>query len=152
WRFPLEAAKYTSKPVELVEIRAAIHTSQPLQTVYSPTHTVNVERSDKYRAVVKYSTKNETPDSDLRLFFSQEQKEFSAQLISYRPEKDEDGYFLLLATPLVEAGKTEVVPKNVLFVMDRSGSMSGVKLEQAKEALRFVLNNLREDDRFNIIV
>ena len=41
--------------------------------------------------------------------------------------------------------------KTVLFVLDRSGSMSGEKIDQAKNALKFVLNNLREGDLFNII-
>ena len=39
----------------------------------------------------------------------------------------------------------------MIFVVDRSGSMSGKKIEQAKEALKFVLNNLREGDLFNIV-
>ena len=39
----------------------------------------------------------------------------------------------------------------MVFVLDRSGSMSGKKIEQAKEALKFVLNNLREGDLFNIV-
>ena len=43
------------------------------------------------------------------------------------------------------------IPKTVVFVVDRSGSMSGKKIEQAKGALKFVLNNLREADLFNII-
>jgi Ca-activated chloride channel homolog len=69
-----------------------------------------------------------------------------ASVLSYRPEKDEDGYFLLLASPEIKATSDERPKKTVIFVVDRSGSMSGKKIEQAKEALKFVLNNLREGD------
>jgi Ca-activated chloride channel family protein len=42
--------------------------------------------------------------------------------------------------------------KTVIFVLDRSGSMAGKKIEQARRALKSVLNNLRDDDLFNIVV
>jgi Ca-activated chloride channel family protein len=72
-------------------------------------------------------------------------------LLSYRPSEGEEGYFLLLASPEIKAATTERAAKTVVFVVDRSGSMSGEKIEQAKGALRFVLNNLREGDLFNIV-
>src|SRR6185312_7385241 len=62
-----------------------------------------------------------------------------------------DGYFLLLTSPEIKRDPAERPKKTVLFVVDRSGSMSGVKIEQAKGALKFVLNNLREGDLFNVI-
>jgi Ca-activated chloride channel family protein len=63
---------------------------------------------------------------------------------------DEDGYFMLLASPGVDA-KEKVLPKDVAFVLDTSGSMSGPKMQQAKKALQFCIENLNDDDRFEII-
>ena len=63
----------------------------------------------------------------------------------------DDGYFLLLASPRSKRPTPSEPKKTVVFVVDRSGSMSGEKIEQAKGALRFVLNNLHEGDLFNII-
>src|SRR6185295_11681140 len=57
----------------------------------------------------------------------------------------------LLASPEVKAADCKPVPKTVVFVVDRSGSMSGEKIEQAKGAAKFVLNNLHEGDLFNIV-
>jgi len=72
-------------------------------------------------------------------------------VISYRPDTGEDGYFLLLATPQF-ADKAKTRPsKDVICVFDRSGSMSGKKIEQAREALKFILNNLKKGDRFNVV-
>jgi Ca-activated chloride channel family protein len=70
-------------------------------------------------------------------------------LLSYR-EGDADGFFLLLVAPQVEVGRERVVDKDVFLVLDTSGSMEGEKLEQAKQALIYVLEHLNEGDRFNI--
>ncbi len=77
---------------------------------------------------------------------------FGASVLSVRKSGSEDGYFLLLASPEVKAADTRPLPKTVVFVIDRSGSMAGKKIEQAKKALTSVLNNLRDDDLFNIVV
>ena len=74
-----------------------------------------------------------------------------ASVVSYRPHGDEDGYFLLLMSPEIKREGDAETKKNVVFVVDRSGSMGGKKIEQAKGALRFVLNNLHDGDLFNIV-
>jgi Ca-activated chloride channel family protein len=63
----------------------------------------------------------------------------------------EDGYFLLLAVPSVEVKKDEIMLKDIVFVLDTSGSMAGKKLAQAKKALQFCVENLSEGDRFEIL-
>ena len=77
---------------------------------------------------------------------------FGASVLSFRPTESEDGYFLLLASPEVKPPDTKPLPKTVIFVIDRSGSMAGKKIEQARKALKSVLNNLRDEDLFNIVV
>ncbi|MFO1092706.1 MAG: VWA domain-containing protein [Planctomycetaceae bacterium] len=149
--FPLSTAKYTSQPVEQVQFRVALETTTDLKSVYSPTHTVNVERPDARHAVVTYSETNAIPTSDFRLFYDVAAGPVGASVLSYRPSGEEDGYFVLLAAPQIAAPDEARPSKNIVFVLDRSGSMEGKKIEQAREALRFVLNNLREGDRFNIV-
>lgn len=149
--FPLATAKYTSKPLDKLNIRVAIQSGSPIKNVYSATHKVEIERPDKTHAVVKYDAKDLVPGEDFRLFYDSGDGDVGASAVSYRPKSDEDGYFLLLASPEVKADDDEKVAKTVVFVVDRSGSMSGEKMEQAKDAAKFVLNNLREGDLFNII-
>jgi Ca-activated chloride channel homolog len=148
---PLSTAKYTSSPVEKLTIRAAIETTHELKNVYSPTHAVNVERPDSKHAVVKIEAKDAVPTTDFRLLFDTEDGKLGASVVSYRPAGDDEGFFLLLASPEIKAASDERPAKTVVFVVDRSGSMSGKKIEQAKEALKFVLNNLRQGDTFNIV-
>jgi len=91
------------------------------------------------------------PTTDFRLFFDVGKGKLSTRVLSYRPDKDGDGYFLLLVSPEIKAPDAERPKKTVVFVIDRSGSMSGKKIEQVRAALKHVLNNLREGDLFNIV-
>ncbi len=109
-----------------------------------------MERPDEDHAVVKYTASNTVPGSDFRLFYDVNPDKLGTSLLSYRSNANEDGYFLLLTTPQVPKQNVQL-PKTVLFVVDKSGSMQGEKIEQAKGALKFVLNNLKEGDTFNII-
>lgn len=149
--FPLSTAKYTSQPVEKLHIRLAVDSQEPITNVYSPTHAVKIDRPDGTHAVVTYDASSTVPGEDFRLLYDSGKESVGASVLSYRPKAGEDGYFLLLATPQIESGDSQPVAKTVVFVVDRSGSMTGEKIEQAKGALKFVLNNLREGDLFNIV-
>ena len=71
-------------------------------------------------------------------------------LLTYKVS-GEDGYFLLLASPGADVKDKRILPKDIAFVLDTSGSMAGKKLEQAKKALQFCVENLNDGDRFEII-
>ncbi|HEY3243346.1 MAG TPA: VIT domain-containing protein [Phycisphaerae bacterium] len=150
--FPLSTAKYTSHPVETVAVRLAVESSSPIKNVYSPTHSIEIQRPDERHANVSFTSTNQVPSSDFRLFFDTGTGELGARVLSFRPDQKQDGFFLLLASPQIKAADEERPKKTVVFVVDRSGSMSGEKIEQAKGALKFVLNNLRAGDLFNVIV
>jgi uncharacterized protein YegL len=148
--FPLSTAKYSTHPVEKVSVNVAIESNEDLKSIYSPTHNVELKR-EKRRATVKYVSTNEVPTGDFRLMFDVGRGKVSARVLSYRPNSKDDGFFLMLANPQIEDADTEKAAKTVVFVVDRSGSMSGEKINQAKSALKFVLSRLREGDLFNII-
>ncbi len=149
--FPLGTAKYTLAAIERVAVRLTIESSEDIKNVYSPTHAVKIKRADSRHATISYESKNSIPTSDFRLLWDVGGGKLSAKVISYRPQRDQDGFFLLLASPEITASKKEPPKKTVIFVVDRSGSMNGKKIEQAREALKFVLNNLRRGDLFNIV-
>lgn len=151
--FPLSTAKYTSQAVEKVSLRVTVQSESDIKNVYSPTHSVEIKRPDDRHATVTYTSMNEVPTADFRLLYDVGKGKVSTRVLSYRPEKDsdKDGYFLLLTSPEIKAADHERVKKTVQFVIDRSGSMSGKKIEQVRAALKFVLENLREGDLFNII-
>lgn len=149
--FPLSTAKYTSEAVDKISFRVTLETADDLKNIYSPTYEVKVKRSGDRRATVTYTAEKELPTSDFRLFYDLGRGNVSTRVLSYRPDKNDDGYFLLLATPKIQAKEERLPPKTAVFVVDRSGSMSGAKIEQARGALESVLGNLRKGDLFNVI-
>ncbi|MCA8991465.1 MAG: VWA domain-containing protein [Planctomycetaceae bacterium] len=149
--FPLSTAKYTAGPIDELSVNLAVSSSTALKNLYSPSHDIGIKRNGKKRANIILSQKHVVPTSDFRLYFDTKEGDVSADLLSFKDDSKEEGYFLLLASPEIKAAMDERVAKTVLFVVDKSGSMSGKKIEQARDALKFVLNNLRKDDLFNIV-
>lgn len=148
--YPLRTEKFSPKPIQSVSFKLDLETRRPLKTIYSPTHSVEIQRHGANRATVGYESKDVRPDTDFQLFFAPEEQEIGINLMTYRAGADE-GFFLLLASPGTGTAEKKVVPKDVAFVLDTSGSMAGKKLEQAKQALRFCVENLNPVDRFEIL-
>ncbi len=145
--FKIEALSPT--PIKSAVISFNIESNLPIRQVFSPTHKIDQRREEK-SATGAYEETNVKPEKDFILYYSVSQKEFDMSLLTYKKE-DEDGYFLLgLSTP-AKPEKREIIPKDVVFVMDVSGSMSGEKIEQSKEGLKFIVEHLNSEDRFNII-
>ena len=151
YMFPMSTAKYTSKPLEKISITLNIDSQDELKNVYSPTHGVDVKRSNEKRAIVKYEETNVVPRSDFRLLFDTKNGEISSRILSYRPKTDEDGFFLLMTSPKITSDKSKPMAKTVVFVLDNSGSMAGQKIVQARDSLSFVLDKLNDGDLFNIV-
>jgi Ca-activated chloride channel family protein len=150
YTYPLNTEKFSSAPIHDVSVTVNIASDQPLHTIYSPTHDVEITHTDSTHATAAYEAKNVRPDTDFQLFFAPEKSDVALKVLSYQTG-DDDGYFLLLASPSLDL-KRKPVPKDVTFVLDTSGSMADDnKLVQAKKALRFCLANLNSDDRFEVI-
>jgi len=148
---PLGTAKHSVRPAESFRVAVNIAATAPIRNVYSPTHQVEIDRPDKSHAVVKLSLSNVANPDDLRVLYSTDANPVGLNVISYKPEANEDGYFALLATPEARTEQSAKIAKTMLFVIDRSGSMSGPKIQQVKSALQFMLRQLEPADAFNIV-
>jgi len=151
YTYPLNTEKFSSAPIKEVSVKIELDAKRPLKSIYSPSHSVEIKRHGDTKATIGFEAKNVKPDTDFQIFYATEAKDLGVSLLSFR-EGSEDGYFLLLASPGADekAGK-KVLPKDVAFVLDTSGSMAGKKLEQAKKAILFCIENLNDNDRFEII-
>ena len=148
--YPLNTTKFSAAPIPSVSLKLDLETRRPLKSIYSPSHRVEITRSGDRRATVGFEQRDLKPDTDFQLLFATEAGDIGLNLLTAHPP-GEDGYFLLLASPGFEADAKRVVPKDVVFVLDTSGSMAGRKLEQAKNALRFCVENLNDGDRFELV-
>lgn len=153
YRYPLNTEKFSTEPLESVIISVSVESNAPVRTVYSPSHEIAIDRQGQFAFKVGYEDSFVKPDQDFDLFYSLSPEEIGLNLMTYRdPEGDDpDGFFLLLAAPSVEVSAQQSIAKDVLVVLDKSGSMDGEKFRQAQDALRYILENLNPDDRFNLI-
>ena len=153
-----------------VSVHLSISDSHGLGNLYSPTHAVQVRREEGGRAIVTYesgtdgttaATLAENPDFDLYVASAQTPGKVALSVLTYhsaatqvasRTEAPiEPGYFLVVASPTVAENPRTALPRHVVLVLDRSGSMQGRKIDQAKGAMRFALGKLRPVDSFNLM-
>lgn len=150
--YPLNTEKFSAWPIESVTLSLEIKAGAPIRAVYSPSHEVAVSRISDYQVKVGYEASQVLPNTDFALYYSLGETQ-AFHLLSYRDPYDPvdpDGFFLILLAPRLETDFAPI-PKDVLLVLDRSGSMEGEKFRQAQEALRFILDHLNPKDRFNVI-
>jgi len=122
-----------------------------VRAVYSPSHTIAVSRDDDRHFSAGYEANNILPDIDFDLFYTVSTEGIGLNLLPYRDPSTDEGFFLLLAAPSLDVDAAKVVAKDVIIILDQSGSMEGEKFSQAQNALKYVLNHLNDEDRFNIV-
>lgn len=150
YTYPLNTEKFSAAPVKNISIKVELVNDRPLKSIYSPSHAVEIKRHGAQRATVGFEENNVKPDTDFALYFAPEKDELGVNLLTYKTGGD-DGYFLLLASPGMDTKEKRIVPKDLVFVLDTSGSMAGKKLDQARKALQFCVENLNDNDRFEIV-
>ncbi len=120
--------------------------------IESPSHDIKIEwEEDINLAKITFDKYNTRLDKDLVLVFTEEKPAEAAGMIYKYIENNEDkGILYLRLLPKLESSEEEK-PNNYIFLVDASDSMSGVKLEEAKDALQLCIRNLSEGDSFNIV-
>ena len=150
--YPLGTQKFTAKPIQRLIVQLSIRNKEAIKSIYCPSDDASIRRHGDHEVEVRLERHDIIPDNDFRLVTTLADGAFSGSVLSYRPSESEDGFFLVLASPEVKPADRRPLPKTVIFVLDRSGSMAGKKIEQARRALKSMLNNLRDEDLFNIVV
>lgn len=149
--YPLQTGSGSARTVEDCTIQVELNSSSVLQSVYSPTHAVSVSRPSDHRAVVGFEMKGYSLDHDFQLLWTTSEKDVGLSFLTFRESPGEPGYFLAMIAPRTDLPAAGRVPRDLIFVIDTSGSMAGEKMEQAKQALVTCLNSLAEVDRFNVV-
>jgi Ca-activated chloride channel family protein len=122
-----------------------------LGEVASPSHAVGVQFSGPRVAEVVLDGKEEDPGNrDFVLRYRLAGEVTSSSLLLYPGE--EEGFFLLTVQPPARVSSQDVVPREYVFVLDVSGSMAGFPLETAKGVVRRLLDGMRVQDRFNVVL
>lgn len=150
YRYPLGTGRQLTQ-IGSVAGRVEVESKEPLRNVYSPTHVIDVKRSSDRRSVVSFESQSGKESQDFQLFYTISKEDFGLTLLTHR-EAGKHGYFLLMISPKDDWSEQEYSAKDVVFVVDTSGSMAEEgKMEKARAALLYGVRILRPQDRFNII-
>lgn len=147
--YPLNTERFSFHPIEDVSVSVDIESGMDLTNIYSPSHKISVRKTGPRRARVGYEARHVKPDTDFILYYAQSREDVGLSFINWRGP--DDNYFMFLAAPVYADRQEKVMAKNLVFVLDSSGSMSGEKIIQAKSAARFIIRHLNPEDRFSLI-
>jgi Ca-activated chloride channel family protein len=122
----------------------------PLGTVVSPLHPITVDRPTPERARVALVNQREIPNRDFVLRYTVATDTLQSTALVHR-SADGDGYLTLVLLPPKRTTAESAAPKELVFVIDRSGSQAGAPLDKAKETMRWIIDHLNPRDTFQIV-
>ena len=133
-----------------VSLRASINAGMPLEIIASRYHPVNVSEAGGHYSIALAGGRAPM-DHDFELLWRPVPAS-SPRAMSFTETINGEPYVLLMVVPPeLDAEAAAVMPRELIFIIDTSGSMHGVSLQQAKQALHRALKGLRPGDRFNVI-
>ncbi|HXF49990.1 MAG TPA: VIT domain-containing protein [Verrucomicrobiae bacterium] len=135
--------------VNNVSLDMQLNSGVALKNIYSPSHEVKIERSGEKSAKISWGDNAREAGGDFVLYYAVSPKDIAFSLLT--DQQDGENYFMALISPEVKPATTKTLTKDIIFILDSSGSMRGDKMKQARDALLFCLRSLNPGDRFNIV-
>ncbi len=150
YRYPLGTGHQLTQ-IGNVSGRIELQSAEPVRNIYSPTHTVDVKHISDRSSSVTFESASGKEVQDFQLFYTLSREDFGVTLLTHR-DTGKDGYFLLMISPKNDWSEQEYSAKDMVFVLDTSGSMAEEgKMEKARAALLYGIRILRPQDQFNVI-
>src|SRR5438132_767406 len=135
---------------EARRIYEAARAAGPILDVASPLHAIDVERPEANRARVRLRDQAEIPNRDFVLRYAVAGDEVRSGYLAHRDGEGE-GYVTFVLLPPKRVTAETAAPKEMIFVIDRSGSQAGLPLEKAKETMRWILDHMNPNDTFQVV-
>ncbi|MGB7926338.1 MAG: VIT and VWA domain-containing protein, partial [Pyrinomonadaceae bacterium] len=151
YRYPLGTGRNVAQITGTVSGRVEIEGKDPVRNIYSPSHQIDLAHHGSRSARISFESGRGKELQDFQLFYTLSREDFGLSLMTHR-EPGRDGYYLLMLSPKEDWAEQDYTPKDIIFVLDTSGSMAEEgKMEKARSALLFGIRSLRPEDRFNVI-
>lgn len=132
-----------------ISISVSVDAGVALEGITSPSHEIVVTRNGESHAQLSLKGNATIPNKDFRLKLDVAGRKIADAVMTHRGERG--GFFSLILQPPDRAPARDVTPKELVFVLDTSGSMSGFPIEKAKETMNLALEGLNPLDTFNLI-
>jgi len=148
-----DAAKISPKskvrPGHTVSLEVNLEAGVSVENLSSVTHEIETAQFSPSKYSVKLRSEEEIPNRDFVLRYKTAGVKIEDAILTHKDERG--GFFTLLLQPPDRVMPADTMPKEIVFVMDNSGSMDGFPIKKAKEAMRLTLENVNPNDTFNVI-
>lgn len=132
-----------------VSIQVSLDGGMPVSGFHSPTHELDIEKQEDQRIEAKLAAGKTIDNCDFVLRYSLEGERVQAGLLAHKDERG--GMFSMLLEPPNLPKEEDITPRELVFVLDTSGSMSGRPMDACKAFMRNALDTLRGNDSFRIV-
>ena len=132
-----------------ISLEVALDAGLIIDNIDSKTHPTDIQRPDAHSARLRLKDSETIPNKDFVLRYDVAGQAIQDALLTHRSDKG--GFFTLILQPPERVTAQDVTPKELVFVLDTSGSMEGFPIQKAKETMKLALDNLYPSDTFNLI-
>jgi len=134
-----------------IAITVNLDAGLPLREVTSTQHLIDLTQPTKTSAVIKLRDKDTIPNKDFVLRYAVAGDQIQSGVIALAPQNGDSGYFTLILQPPAAPAAADIAPKEMIFVIDQTGSQSGLPIQKAKETMTYCLQHLNPKDTFQLI-
>lgn len=134
-----------------ISIAVHLNAGMPISQISSKLHEIQVSDKGTSEANIALVDKAAIPNKDFVLSWNVAQDSLKSGYLTYRDPKQSSGYFTLMMVPPKRVTPAQVAPKEMIFVIDCSGSQSGAPLDKCKETMHYVLDHMNPNDTFQVL-
>lgn len=134
-----------------IAIDVAIDAGVPIDNLQSKLHDVEIRRSSANFASVALKDKTTIANKDFVLTWNVAQDQLKSGYLTHKEAGDSSGYFTLIILPPKRVTTENTAPKEMIFLIDCSGSQSGPPLDKAKETLKYIIEHMNPQDTFQVV-
>lgn len=138
-------------PTYAFDMAVSLDAGLPLKALASPSHGIDIDWKGKTRATVALkASETDGGNRDFVLRYKLAGDKVASGLMLYEGRNEK--FFLLMVQPPDRVTRSEIPPREYVFIVDVSGSMFGFPLDVSKKMLRELVGTLRPEDRFNVLL
>lgn len=135
-----------------ISINVELDAATPIRNISSKLHQVDIKKTGLDKASISLTSKKTIPNKDFVLSWQVSEDKIESGYLTYRnPKKDDSGYFTLMLLPPKKVATAQIAPKEMVFLIDCSGSQNGKPIAKAKETLHYVIDHMNPQDTFQIV-
>ena len=133
-----------------ISLAVSLNAGVPIQDIQIVNHTAEVDRVDKSGATAVLSPADSIPNKDFVMKYAVVGEKLEMAVLAHSNGPDQ-GYFMLMIQPKLDAELAEAPPREIVFLVDVSGSMRGEPTQKVKETMHHFLRRTKPNDTLQVI-